>query len=116
MTSKEFVIWLKGFSKAANSYNITPAQWDEILDELAKVDDEPKSIGVPVGPGFGVPNITPFINPIPTDPYNPYKITCQPDLNGTTIHTTPNTTGFITTTGTNTDFKFTATNGQSGSL
>ena len=32
MTSKEFVIWLKGFSKAANSYNITPAQWDEIQE------------------------------------------------------------------------------------
>jgi len=39
MTSKEFVIWLKGFSKAANSYNITPAQWDEIQEELAKVND-----------------------------------------------------------------------------
>lgn len=46
MTSKEFVIWLKGFSKAANSYNITPAQWDEIQDELAKVNDGGVSIGV----------------------------------------------------------------------
>lgn len=46
MTSKEFVIWLKGFSKAANSYNITPAQWDEIQEELAKVNDGGFSIGV----------------------------------------------------------------------
>jgi hypothetical protein len=30
MTSRDFVIWLKGFSRAANSYNITPKQWDDI--------------------------------------------------------------------------------------
>jgi hypothetical protein len=51
MTSKEFVIWLKGFSKAANSYNITPAQWDEIQEELAKVNDGGVSIGIG-GTGF----------------------------------------------------------------
>jgi len=39
MTSKEFTTWLKGFSKAANSYNITPEQWDTILEELNKVQD-----------------------------------------------------------------------------
>jgi hypothetical protein len=56
MTSKEFVIWLKGFSKAANSYNITPKQWDEIQEELEKVSDEQK-IGTPIGQGgWGTPN------------------------------------------------------------
>ena len=39
MTSKEFVIWLKGFATAANSYNITPAQWDEVKEQLNKVND-----------------------------------------------------------------------------
>jgi len=39
MTSKEFITWLKGFSKAANSYNITPEQWEAILEELNKVRD-----------------------------------------------------------------------------
>ena len=39
MTSKEFVIWLKGFSKAANEYNITPKQWDAIVEELYRVQD-----------------------------------------------------------------------------
>lgn len=39
MTSKEFIIWLKGFSKAANEYNITPKQWETILEELNKVQD-----------------------------------------------------------------------------
>lgn len=39
MTSKEFVIWMKGFSKAANAYNVTPAQWESIVEELNKVED-----------------------------------------------------------------------------
>jgi hypothetical protein len=39
MTSSEFVIWLKGFATAANSYNITPAQWDEVKEQLNKVND-----------------------------------------------------------------------------
>ena len=42
MTSREFVIWLKGFAAAANSYNITPKQWDEVKDKLDKVIDTPK--------------------------------------------------------------------------
>jgi hypothetical protein len=37
MTSNEFVIWLKGFVKAANTYNITPKQWEAICEELDKV-------------------------------------------------------------------------------
>jgi len=40
MTSKEFIIWLKGFSKAANEYNITPKQWETIVEQLNKVQDE----------------------------------------------------------------------------
>jgi hypothetical protein len=39
MTSRDFVIWLKGFSKASNSYNITPKQWDDIQDQLNEVND-----------------------------------------------------------------------------
>ena len=42
MTSRDFVIWLKGFATAANSYNITPKQWDEVKDKLDKVIDTPK--------------------------------------------------------------------------
>lgn len=40
MTPKEFTIWLKGFSKAANEYNITPKQWEAIVEELYNVKDE----------------------------------------------------------------------------
>jgi hypothetical protein len=41
MTPKEFTIWLKGFAKAANAYNITPAQWETIVEELDNIIDEP---------------------------------------------------------------------------
>ena len=53
MTSKEFVIWLKGFTKAANSYNVTPAQWDAIIDELNKVQD---TISIDYTPRPNVPH------------------------------------------------------------
>ena len=101
MTSKEFAIWLKGFITACNDYAPTPKQWDTIKEELEKVSDEQK-IGTPIGEGgWGTPNVTPIqpLNwPINPDPYNPYKITCQP---GTTapnyaVTTTPGTTGFVT--------------------
>jgi hypothetical protein len=39
MTSKEFVIWLKGFVTATNNYNATPKQWDDLKDKLKEVDD-----------------------------------------------------------------------------
>jgi hypothetical protein len=87
MTSKEFVLWLKGFTDGVHEFNITPKQWDTLKDKLAEVSDEP--IGFP----FGTPNTQPFPtwqHPHYVDPYNPYKITCQkPDTNGTTITTTP---------------------------
>ena len=39
MTANDFVIWLKGFASAANTYNITPKQWDIICEELEKVNN-----------------------------------------------------------------------------
>ncbi len=92
MTSKEFVIWLKGFTEGVHEYNITPKQWDLLKEKLAEVKDE-----TPIGFPFGVPNTAPIqtlphITPGPsTDPYNPYKITCRGEETptGTTIITTP---------------------------
>jgi hypothetical protein len=89
MTSKEFVIWLKGFTEGVHEFAITPKQWDYLKEKLAEVKDE-----TPIGFPFGVPNTTPmWQHPHYVDPYNPYKVTCTP---GTTITTTPGTTGFIT--------------------
>ena len=41
MTSKEFVIWLKGFTEGVHDFNITPKQWDYLKEKLAEVSDEP---------------------------------------------------------------------------
>jgi hypothetical protein len=92
MTSKEYVIWLKGFVEACHEYAPTPKQWDALKDKLAEVADEEKA-GTPIGPGWGVPNTAPIvtlphITPSPTYPHRPYEIYCG-DTNGTTITTTP---------------------------
>ena len=52
MTSKEFIIWLKGFTEGVHDFNITPKQWDLLKDKLAEVDDHPHSISIGTG-GFG---------------------------------------------------------------
>ena len=41
MTSKEFIMWLKGFTEGVHEYNVTPKQWDILKEKLAEVNDEP---------------------------------------------------------------------------
>lgn len=98
MTSKEFVIWLQGFTQGIEEYNITPTplQWNVIKGKLAEVND-----GQPIGVGgLGVPNTQPFprwqephlVNvpyhaPSGTIPATGFIVTTSP---GTTITTTPN--------------------------
>ena len=87
MTSKEFVLWLKGFTEGVHEYTPTPKQWDILKDKLAEVKDE-----TPIGFPFGVPNTAPiqtlpFIQP--TYPYRPYEIYCGSGSSETTITTTP---------------------------
>jgi hypothetical protein len=92
MTSKEYVIWLKGFVEACHEYAPTPKQWDALTDKLKEVKDE-EQIGTPIGiGGWGTPNTAPiqtlpFIQPY--NPYNPYTINCGSGSSGTTITTTP---------------------------
>jgi hypothetical protein len=45
MTEKEFVVWFKGFVAAANSYNITPKQWDIVCEYLEKVKEPSNNSG-----------------------------------------------------------------------
>lgn len=40
MTSKEFVIWLKGFVAGSNNYNLTPEGWQALKDNLQNVSDD----------------------------------------------------------------------------
>lgn len=92
MTSKEFVLWLKGFTQGVHEFNITPKQWDLLKDKLAEVKDD--QIGTPIGPGIGVPNTHPF--PTWQEPHrtiNPYYIGDNPVINQPFISTTPNGTG-----------------------
>ena len=36
MTSKEFVIWLKGFTEGVHEFNVTPKQWDLLKEKSTK--------------------------------------------------------------------------------
>jgi hypothetical protein len=110
MNSKEFTIWLKGFTEGVHEYNITPKQWDLLKEKLDQVSDESKTLNPSPYP-LGVPNGSPFITTSPVDPYNPYKITCTP---GTTITTTPGT-GYITAVNSSLFTTSTATSLPSGS-
>jgi hypothetical protein len=87
MTSKEFVIWLKGFTEGVHEYSITPKQWDLLKEKLVQVDDNT----IPMG-GIIVDHNTFKIN----DPgfYPNYPGTTSKG----TFTTTPGTTGQITTT------------------
>ena len=110
MTSKEFILWLKGFTEGVHEFNITPKQWDLLKDKLAEVKDEE-----PIGFPFGVPNTAPiqtlpFIQPY--NPHNPYTINCGSGSSGT-ITTTPGggsityaTPQFITSTTTGTAYGY----------
>ena len=40
MTSKEFCIWLKGFTEGVHDFNITPKQWDLLKEKLSEVSDQ----------------------------------------------------------------------------
>ena len=39
MTSKQFVIWLRGFSEACHHLNPTPQQWEKVIEALKIVED-----------------------------------------------------------------------------
>jgi hypothetical protein len=97
MTSKEFVLWLQGFTQGVHEYNITPKQWDALKDTLAKVNDEPT---------LTLPIHTPTTQPFPKwqephlvnvpnksiSPNNPFTV------NGNPVSFETTTIGTITTT------------------
>jgi hypothetical protein len=49
MTSKEFVIWLKGFTEGVHEYNITPKQWDLLKSKIEEINDYPYSVSIGTG-------------------------------------------------------------------
>ena len=61
MTSKEFIIWLKGFTEGVHEFNITPKQWDILKEKLAGVSDQTYPFGTPNGTvTIANPNIATF--------------------------------------------------------
>jgi hypothetical protein len=92
MTSKEFVIWLKGFVEACHEYAPTPKQWDALKDKLAEVDDS-----IPLGGIISDHNTFKVHDPYPKwqapHTINPYYIGDIPQVNLPFISTTPNGTG-----------------------
>ena len=89
MTSKDFIIWLKGFTEGVHQYNITPVQWEALKEQLAKVDD----------------NIIPMGGVIVD--HNTFRVNDQgfyQNLSGTTstvITTTPGSNSITFSTGSN---------------
>ena len=66
MTSKEFVIWLKGFTDGVHEFNITPKQWDILKEKLAEVSDQSYPFGTVT---IANPNIATFSSGISTATY-----------------------------------------------
>lgn len=95
MTSKEFVLWLKGFTDALPPDGpATLKQWTTLKDKLEEVSDE-QQIGVPIGQGgFGVPNTQPF--PTWQEPHTYYPNVEIPCVNPN--GTAPSTVRFAPTT------------------
>ena len=92
MTSKEYVVWLKGFVEACHEYAPTPKQWDVLKDKLAEVDDS-----IPLGGIISDHNTFRVHEPYPKwqQPHtiNPYYIGDIPQVNLPNISTLPNGTG-----------------------
>ena len=100
MTSKEFCIWIKGFTEGVHEFNITPKQWDLLKERLDEVEDEEDFVETP---GMFEVHREPPYSPYPPyyDPHNPFKVTYNLTGSGTTatgfaVTTTPGTTGHIT--------------------
>jgi hypothetical protein len=114
MKSKEFILWLKGFTEGVHEYKngVSPILWDIVKEKLVEVKDEPTPSFPTFTPQPAPIQTLPFIqpyNPKPiqtlpyitpgpsTDPYNPYKITsgttCE---SGVILATTSGSNGTVT--------------------
>ena len=95
MTSKEYILWLKGFTEGVHEFNITPKQWDILKEKLAEVDDNT----IPMGGLLNDHNTfrkNKYSDAIDVPMPNPYGTRGPETPTGTTITTTPGTTGFVT--------------------
>ena len=104
MTSKEFTLWLKGFTEGVHEFNITPKQWDNLKEKLAKVSDEPQiTTAIGIG-GWGIPNGT-----ITTTPGSGYITIANPNIAAFSGSYNPSTTTLWNPSGS--AWSYTTTNG-----
>ena len=94
MTSKEFVLWLKGFTQGVHEFNITPKQWDLLKDKLAEVKDDSILPSFP----FGVPNTQTFPKWQEPHKVNPFYVGDVPLTNPLGNSGTGTTQAIVTTT------------------
>ena len=94
MTSKEFILWLKGFSEGVHEYNITPKQWDILKDKLKEVEDKTLILESPKFPHITTPMVQPFYQPS-NDPYERFRTYCG-DTNGVTLTVATGSSGTVT--------------------
>jgi len=94
MTSKEFVLWLKGFTEGVHEFNITPKQWDLLKDKLAEVKDDSILPSFP----FGVPNTQTFPKWQEPHKVNPFYVGDVPLTNPLGNSGTGTTQAIVTTT------------------
>ena len=95
MTSRDFVIWLKGFTEACNDFTATPKQWDRIKEVLEDVEDYDDNPGIDVEIDDYDPSWRPHYNPnltVPTSGIIHASGSDSPTVNishgtGTTSHT-----------------------------
>ena len=94
MTSRDFVIWLRGFTEACNDYTATPKQWDRIKEVLNEVEDYNDNPGIDVEIDNYHPSWMPSYNPnltLPTTGTISTSGSCSPIftmLHGTTAANT----------------------------
>ena len=58
MNEKEFIDWLRGFTEGVHHYNVTPAQWDLLKEQLAKVKPAETTTTVTYDQTYWVTNTT----------------------------------------------------------
>ena len=68
MTSRDFTIWLRGFTEACNDFTATPKQWDRIKEVLDGVEDYDDNPGIDAEIDDFHPSWTPSYNPNLTVP------------------------------------------------
>lgn len=98
MTSKEFIIWFKGFTEACNDFTATPKQWDRIKEVLNEVGDDDDYEGLDEEIDDWYPDSSILFRPNGTTVTHRDTITFSTGSNNTSITNFPSGTNITYTT------------------